>query len=318
MKVGGFINSAGHSCVFQDNYGNWWRTTTLWIGAHTGFERRVGLFPAGFDAEGRMYTDTALGDYPIRVPDHRRDPLKESPLADCWLLSKGTECTAFSTLEDQRGTRLACDENVRTWWSAQTGSTNEWFRMDLGKPCTVDAIQINFAEQDVQNNPLVEDYHAYKLLVSRDGKSWETAIDKSDNKTSVPHDYTAFSNPLKIRYLKVVNVHAPRLGKFALRDLRVFGSGGGKPPAAVAAPTVTRGTLAWNVTFNWPSVPDADGYVIRYGVAPDALHLNLQVQGGTSQKLTVSCLDANVKYYYRVDAYNDSGLSVGQVTREAQ
>ena len=53
-------------------------------------------------------------------------------------------------------------------------------------------------------------------------------------------------------------------------------------------------------------------------MAPDALHLNIQVQGAQTNKLTVSCLNAEVKYFYRVDAYNDSGISTGEVTSTAQ
>jgi hypothetical protein len=58
--------------------------------------------------------------------------------------------------------------------------------------------------------------------------------------------------------------------------------------------------------------------VIRYGVAPDSLLLNLQVQGGNMKKLTVSCLNADVKYYYRIDSYNDSGYTTGEVSKEAK
>ncbi|MDD4922761.1 MAG: family 43 glycosylhydrolase, partial [Bacteroidales bacterium] len=63
MKVGGFISSAGHSCVFKDKYGNWWKAATMWVGVLAGFERRIGLFPVGFDKKGRMFTQTELGDY---------------------------------------------------------------------------------------------------------------------------------------------------------------------------------------------------------------------------------------------------------------
>ncbi|MHB8902645.1 MAG: family 43 glycosylhydrolase, partial [Thermoguttaceae bacterium] len=73
MKVGGFMGSAGHSCVFQDRYGNPWRVTTMWVGVHDLFERRLGLMPVGFDSQGRMFTETALGDYPQVLPRGRRE-----------------------------------------------------------------------------------------------------------------------------------------------------------------------------------------------------------------------------------------------------
>ena len=32
------------------------------------FERRIGIWPAGFDKEDMMYCNTAFGDYPHRIP----------------------------------------------------------------------------------------------------------------------------------------------------------------------------------------------------------------------------------------------------------
>jgi hypothetical protein len=317
MKVGGFINSTGHSCVFQDRSGNFWRVTTMWVGVYAGFERRLGLFLVGFDSQGRMFTQTAFGDYPMIMPNGPYDPNTQSPLAGWQVLSTGKTCTASSALP-RHEPALAADENVRTWWSAQTGQPGEWFQMDLGKACTVNAVQVNFAEQDCANIPLSEDYTQYRLLASADGTNWTTVIDKSANKTAVPHDYVAFDSPLATRFFKVVNVHTAKDGKFALRDLRVFGNAGGEPPVQVSGFTVQRGDDARNVTFTWNAVPDADGYLIRYGVAPNALHLNLQYQGGAMSKLTVSCLNRDVKYYYRIDAYNGSGVTPGKVTLVAK
>ena len=54
LKVGGFIGGAGHSCVFKDKYENWWQVTSMWVGNHDEFERRIGLFPVSFDEKGRM------------------------------------------------------------------------------------------------------------------------------------------------------------------------------------------------------------------------------------------------------------------------
>ena len=99
LKVGGFMGSAGHSCVFQDRQRNWWRVTTMWVGVYDLFERRLGLFPVEFDAQGRMSTDTALGDYP-----HGRN----------WFVqSFDKPCTASSSLT-RHPPELAADENCRT------------------------------------------------------------------------------------------------------------------------------------------------------------------------------------------------------------
>src|SRR5262249_9198622 len=51
-KPGGFVTGAGHGSTFQDAYGNWWNTGTPWIGYNWNFERRIAMFPTGFDADG--------------------------------------------------------------------------------------------------------------------------------------------------------------------------------------------------------------------------------------------------------------------------
>ncbi len=64
--------------------------------------------------------------------------------------------------------------------------------MDLARPCKIHAVQVNFAEQDIVQEALKEDYHAYRLYASKDGKSWNLIADKSENKESVAHDYLHF------------------------------------------------------------------------------------------------------------------------------
>jgi hypothetical protein len=66
-KPGGYIRGAGHGSTMQDKYGNYWHVATMQISVKYKFERRIGLFPAGFDNEGQLYCITAFGDYPQRI-----------------------------------------------------------------------------------------------------------------------------------------------------------------------------------------------------------------------------------------------------------
>ena len=52
-------------------------------------------------------------------------------------------------------------------------------------------------------------YHQYRIYHSIDGQNWELVVDKSDNDKDVPHDYIELREPLKTRYLKIVNEHVP-------------------------------------------------------------------------------------------------------------
>ena len=39
------------------------------ISMHHLFERRIGLFPAGFDEEGNMFCNQNFADYPLEIPE---------------------------------------------------------------------------------------------------------------------------------------------------------------------------------------------------------------------------------------------------------
>ncbi|RHL04595.1 MULTISPECIES: family 43 glycosylhydrolase [Bacteroides] len=316
LKVGGFIGGAGHSCVFKDKYGNWWQATSMWIGNHDEFERRIGLFPVSFDAKGRMRTHTVLGDYPMLLPQKKFEPQDISAFG--WMLqSFNKACMASSSLPGFEPEKAA-DENVRTWWSAESGNAGEHFVMNFGKKVQINSVQINFAEQDINPEaPKETDYHAYKLYTSNDGHTWKLLADKSGNKTAVPHEYLELSEPVEASYMKVENVHTPKEGKFALLDLRVFGSGYSDKPGQVKELSVKRNqederyaSLAWN------KVSGADGYLVRFGYQPDFLNQCIQVKGNETTELLLHILTKGVKYYYCVDTYNDSGITEGNAISE--
>ncbi len=316
LKVGGFIGGAGHSCVFKDKYGNWWQATSMWIGNHDEFERRIGLFPVSFDAKGRMRTHTVLGDYPMLLPQKKFEPQDISAFG--WMLqSFNKACMASSSLSGFEPEKAA-DENVRTWWSAESGNAGEHFVMNFGKKVQINSVQINFAEQDINPEaPKETDYHAYKLYTSNDGHTWKLLADKSGNKTAVPHEYLELSKPVEASYMKVENVHTPKEGKFALLDLRVFGSGYSDKPGQVKELSVKRNqedgryaSIAWN------KASGADGYLVRFGYQPDFLNQCIQVKGNETTELLLHILTKGVKYYYRVDTYNDSGITEGNVISE--
>lgn len=97
-KPTGFLGGAGHGCLFTVGGDNYWKAATNSISVRHMFERRVSFYPAGFDDDGYMYTDTYMGDYPTYLPDSRcRRPGKARP--EWMLLSQGKRVTASSALD---------------------------------------------------------------------------------------------------------------------------------------------------------------------------------------------------------------------------
>lgn len=316
MMAGGFIGSAGHGCMVQDKHGNWLRMSTMWIGVHNRFERRVGMFPAGFDREGRMFTDTAFGDYPQVLPSRPGAVRLPADSVPKWMLvSEQARCTA-SSFDAGHPAQLGSDENVRTWWAAASGRAGEWLAMDLGEERTIHAVQVNLAEHDVKQvaQAPANAGQSFIVEVSDDGETWKPVWDRSRPNMASAHPLHVFETPIRTRHMRVVNAADSAAGPFAIRDFRAFGKGDGTPPGKVAMLAVTRNPDDDRFAdFHWTPAPCADGYVLRFGVAPDALHLAIRIRGGGTSHFGTHVLNRGVGYHFRIDSFNENGVTRGEV-----
>jgi hypothetical protein len=307
-KPGGFIAGAGHSCTFQDKYGNYWHITTMTISKKHMFERRLGLFPVFFDNDGTFYTYTGFGDFPFSIPDRKISGPDE--LFPYWMLLSYKKPVEVSSELQGCPKNQAVDEEIRTYWSAKTGNKGEWISIDLLKESVINAIQINFAENQTQlfnRSPKI--YYQYLLEYSDDNKTWKQLVDKTTNKTDIPHDYIQLSTPLKARYIRLTNYHVPD-GTFALSGFRIFGNGQGKKPEAVRNFSIMRTqTDKREVRIKWEKNIDVTGFNIRYGTQKDKLYNNFEVLGTDS--LTIRSLNSELKYYFVIDAFNENGVAKG-------
>ena len=307
-RPGGFSTAAGHSATFQDKYGNYWHITTTTISVKHNFERRLSLYPVFFNDEERIYTYTGFGDYPMIIPQKKANAEKDF-FAGWMLLSYKKPVTASSSLKDH-ATTLASDEDIRTYWSANTGNKGEWLSMDLQKVETISAVQLNFAENDTKIFGREANlYYQYTIEYSLDSKNWKMLADKSANTADAPHDYIVLDKPIKARYLKITNLRTPS-GTFAVSDLRVFGKGDGKAPVKVSDLKIVRNQSdKCSVELNWKADSKATAYNIRYGRKPDQLYLNYQVYG--TNELEINSLSNQGSYYFTVDSFNENGITKG-------
>ena len=305
-KPGGFARGAGHGSTFQDKWDNYWHISTISISVKNSFERRLGLWPAGFDKNDIMYCNTAFGDYPLYLPYGRADHLVSRFTG--WMLLNYNKPVQVSSSLNGYPPNNAVDENIRSYWSASTGKAREWISSDLGEVSTVKAIQINYADQDAtlmgkQTNV----FHQYKLYYSIDGKKWTLLIDKSKNLTDVPHDYIELPQPVEARFIKLENLHLPT-GKFAISGLRVFGSGHGSKPDPVRNFIVLRTEKdkrsAW---LKWTPVDNAYACNIYMGTAPDKLYNCIMLYGANEYWL--KAMDKEMPYFFRIEAINENGAS---------
>lgn len=313
-KPGGFARGAGHGATYQDNQGNYWHVSTMVVSVKNNFERRIGIWPAGFDKDDIMYCNTAFGDYPHYLPDaqssgHRASTTVPGALGFTgWMLLNYKKPVQVSSTLGGYSANHAVDEMIKTYWSAKTANRGEFIQTDLGEVSTVHAVQINYADQDAEFlGKQTTTYHQYMLMYSIDGKSWKMLTDKSKNTTDVPHEYIELEKPVQARYIKLINVHMPT-GKFAISGLRVFGFGAGAKPDPVKQFIVLRTEddkrSAW---IKWSPVDNAYAYNIYTGLSPDKLYNCIMVHD--ANEYYYKAMDKTKPYYFTIEAINENGVS---------
>ena len=308
VKPGGWMTGAGHGDTFQDKYGNYWHVASTVIAQRHMFERRIGFFPVVFTQKDNMYALTDLSDRPYELPKGKTDFLK-NPIWTNWMdLTIGKTATASSEIEGKEAGKAA-DRTIKTWWSAKTGNAGEWLQMDLGKIYPIEAVQTNFADEAFPlqslGNPFVP--YKYKIEASENGTTWTLIADKSAKDVTNPHSLVVLDKAVAARYVKITNM-SELPGKFSLFDLRVFGTDNGDRPAAIKEFQVERTADRRTATISWQPVPDAQGYFVHWGTDPDELYAACEV---LEPFVTLGLFSADVDYYFRVDSFNESGITRG-------
>ncbi len=320
FKTSGFQVGAGHGSTFHDKKGNLW--TICMIPAHYGEGGRgseLAIFPTAVDKDGVMYSDTGYGDYPQYYPADRKVGGADNYTG--WKLLSYKKRTEVSSTSGNYLPVNALDEDFLTCWAAETGDPGEYFMVDLGGIASINAIQINWDHIGAQQaarpaggmgapgaapaapGPDTR-YQCYEVSVSPDGNFWTKVISKPGNNLELKHDYNEFDTPVNARYVKVTNIATYDNAKFCIKDLRVFGTTPNMKTSKVADVKVVRNPQdRREADLLWSPVPDADGYVVRYGIEPNKLYNSYIVYGKNT--LYMHSLNTGPEYYFEVEAFDD-------------
>lgn len=346
-KPGGFLPGAGHGSTMEDGDEDIWHVSTMRICKNHNFERRIGLWPAGYDEDGELFCNQRYGDWPIDVEESKANPWAEP----AWmLLSYGAKATASSTAEQRAevnrmeamlGNRNpvitafdasnATDENVQTWWKAASADAGEWLQVDLGKMMDVHAVQVNFADDKLQpalpegfelTNALMQqrwiDETSQKtrwlLEGSADGATYFVLEDKREADTDLPHDTVFLKEGQKMRYIRLTVTELPYGQTACVSGLRVFGLGDAPlPQQAADVAAAFRGELDMDVTWrDGAGDGKAVGYVVNWGHRETKLYHSYMV---FDTKVSIGSLVKGSDVYLRVDSFNESGITHGQTVR---
>ena len=324
-KPGGFLKGSGHGSTVQDNNGNYWHYSTMAISVNFKFERRLGMYPAGFEDNGQMYVNTAYGDYPHYLPGTEVKNHKER-FTGWMLLSYNKPVTTNSPLvegenkvvdESDKGYMQEQihgfeidkinDEEIRSYWVSAKNNDSIYVQVDLQKPMDVKAIQINF--QDYKSTVFGRPdtlRQQFTIEGSLDGKNWKTIADYSKNKKDIPHAYIELAKDAEARYIRYNHVYCTNK-YLAISEFRVFGKGKEKAPKTPNHFKAERQDDRRNTMLTWDAVKDATGYVVYWGIEKDKLNLSALMYDKPNYELRA--LNTDQAYYYQVEAFNENGIS---------
>lgn len=302
-KPGGFMNGAGHGSSVLGPDSTYWHFASMSLSINVNWERRLCMFPMGFDNDGIMFCDTRFGDYPHYAP---AVPGKKGEFCGWMLLSYKKPVTASSYVKEYTPAALT-DEKTKSFWLAEANNDNQWVMIDLQKEAEVCAVQINY--HDYQSNMYGRYeglYHRYYVEGSSDGKNWKILVDCRRSYKDTPNDYVELAHPAKVRYVRYRNLHVPT-PHLAISELRIFGKGTGKAPKKVDGLKLVRQADRRDVAISWKPVPGAQGYNVLWGIAPDKLYSSWMVYD--ENELFMRSLTTTQDYYFCVEAFNENGVA---------
>lgn len=302
-KPGGFMNGAGHGSTVVGPGGKYWHFASMAMPVNVNWERRLCMYATYFDKDGLMYSDTYFGDYPHFAPATG----ERSGKFTGWMLLSYNKPVKASGYRESYTAKNVTDENAKTFWLAPENNDQQWIEIDLQHLSEVRAIQINYNDYKSGMYGRIKNlYHRYIVEGSVDGKSWFTIVDKSRNFQDVPNDYVALADAVKTRYVRFKNIHCPT-PHLSISDIRVFGEGNGKPPVKVQQFTINRKTDRRDAIIRWKAQPNAQGYNVIWGIAPDKLYSSWMVYG--NNELDLKALNRDQEYYFTIEAFNEHGVS---------
>lgn len=331
---GGFMPGAGHGSTMWDKNGNLWHTSTMRISVNHQFERRAGIWPAGFDKDGELFCSQNYGDWPIAVEEGRNDPWREPQ----WYLLSYAKPARASSMTNGKGADQAVNEDSKSWWRAASNASGQWLEVDLEQAMDVRAIQINFADDGLQvpcpgeikgsaTQPRYIEEHKlrtrWKLEGSADGRVYFMIEDKSGAETDLPHDFIVREEGIQLRYVRLTVLEIPYGAEPCISGLRIFGTGEGEKPEAPAF-TASRSEDSLDLLVSVSGKKDAVGYNILWGHQAEKLYHSCQIYRDAEDvkqnrdakiEKRIGALVKKQNYFVRVDSYNENGITKGEVVK---
>jgi len=225
----GLLTGTGHHCVVEGPGGQLWAFYTIVYHAWNRMadvDRRIGMDRVGFDRNGNLFiagpTETPQLAPGVQPPPH---PAQSLPLSVDAAFKVSSEAPG-------RSAPYAFDDSTKTWWEPAATDTHPWLLLDLGAATDLDPLQeftvnsarILFSLPPLRRRELTAPtgVYRYKIEVSRDGQTFQTVVDRSQNQhlETAPFDEIA---PVVCRYVKLTLSDWPNDLPLGIIEFTVFG-----------------------------------------------------------------------------------------------
>ncbi len=224
----GLVNGTAHGCIVGGPGNTIWAFYTCSARITHGFERRIGMDPAGIDENGDLYVKEAT-ETPQWAPGIVVDPEKTNSTG--LLPVTVNKVYHVSTEKDGRSGQYAIDNNLRTFWEPELDDENPWIEVELtnrprrhyffevsaGRICWIEP-NLNHKKGNIAR-PI-----KYKIEVCQnlEKNHWRVVVDKTDNNKDMFIDYQTFS-PIRAQKVRLIVTARSTHINVGISDFTVFG-----------------------------------------------------------------------------------------------
>ncbi len=196
----GLITGTAHGSFAEGPNHSLWAFYTVRAGVVHGFERRLGMDPAYIAEDGELH---------VKPPSSTPQRITGTPEG----------AVAAGNLSS----RLAVDNDLRTWWQPQAGDAVPALTSALVSNATVRAIRIVWRDIGLNTSKgIAPGPFWYKVEVQNASGSWVTALDRSKSVDDLLVDYRECP-PMPGKAARLVILGAPKGITPGVAEFTVFG-----------------------------------------------------------------------------------------------
>lgn len=213
----GLITGTAHGSFVEGPNHSLWAFYTVRAGVVHGFERRLGMDPAYIGADGELHVK------PASSTPQRLTGTSEGAVAAGWVPLNANRWTSATSAGRDLSSRLAVDNDLRTWWQPEAGDRAPALTSALVENATVRAIRIVWRDIGL-NTPkgIAPGPFRYKVEVQNGSGAWTTALDRSNSTDDLLVDYRECP-PTAGKAARLVILGAPKGITPGVAEFTVFG-----------------------------------------------------------------------------------------------